>query len=217
MLCPLPHPLPRPWPWPWCRDRLCTEVFLTLPGLVLQPRSSACHALLYTCESGNPSEKLVMGKNGCLGRDRKDRVGVEARWGGIKSNLGLCKNFLQKKEPFNKWFPEWHPGLTSWRNRLGDQQWIKSSSQAGICISLPSFSHFTFIFKASIPKTHKTTVTTSNDFLQPPWKALEKCFPLIGYLGKTKINNLYADILQMWIYIVQILLVTIHLLWKMAT
>lgn len=68
---------------------------------------------------------------------------------------------------------------------------------AEVCMSYPSFSHFMFVVKVSIPvqrliklisspKTHKTTVPTGNDFLRTPWKALEKCFPLIGYSGKAK-------------------------------
>lgn len=34
-----------------------------------------CPALAYTRESGNPSEKLVMGKSGLSGRGRKDGAG----------------------------------------------------------------------------------------------------------------------------------------------
>ena len=38
----------------------------------MQPRLRVCPALAYTRESGNPSEKLVMGKSGLSGRGRKD-------------------------------------------------------------------------------------------------------------------------------------------------
>ena len=41
-----------------------------------------CPALAYTRESGNPSEKLVMGKSGLSGRGRKDGGGV--RGGGAQ-------------------------------------------------------------------------------------------------------------------------------------
>ena len=58
------------------------EVFLALPGLMMQPRLRVCPALAYTRESGNPSEKLVMGKSGLSGRGRKDGGGV--RGGGAQ-------------------------------------------------------------------------------------------------------------------------------------
>lgn len=124
---------------------------------------------LHTCKR-EPGEKLVTGESRLVGRGGEGRMGVEPRWRGIKSSIWLCQNFLQEEEPFKEWFPAWHPGLITWRNKLEDRQWIKASSQAGVCTSHPSFSHFMFIFRAAIPKTHKTTVLTSNDFLQAPGK-----------------------------------------------
>ena len=56
---------------------------------MLQPRFSVCHALACAQESGNPIEKLVIGKSGLPGRGRKDGDVAGLGSPDKESSLGL--------------------------------------------------------------------------------------------------------------------------------